>query len=163
MENHRILEAINASIDGVRNEDRPLQSGVSERAVAHRLAVHMEAHFTGWDIDCEYNRRGLRFPKELDGIIECEEQRTSNRVLPDIIVHHRTNGNKAKMDDNLLVIELKNDDEEDVCDRRKLELFTDPDGYYKYKLGLYINVGGHDFTKTWYKDGVQTSEGDILK
>lgn len=163
MENHRVLEAINGAIQQVQSEERPLQVGVSERAVAHRLAVHMEPYFAGWDIDCEYNRRGLGFPKELDGIVQCEEQRTSNRVLPDIIVHHRTNSDEAKADDNLLVIELKNDDEEDVCDRRKLELFTNPDSYYKYQLGLYINVGNHDFLRTWYKNGVKVSEEELLK
>lgn len=158
MKNHRILEAVMSAIECVKSETRRLQAGVSERAVAHRLAVHMEGQFEGWDIDCEYNRRGPRFPKELDGIVECEERRITNRILPDIIVHHRTNEAGPKDDDNLLVVELKNDNGEDVCDRRKLELFTDPEGYYKYQLGLYINVGNHEFTKTWYKDGVQIAE-----
>lgn len=162
MENRRIVEIIDEVIEMVKNEVPALQIGASERSYAHRIAVHMESYFGGWNIDCEYNRRGPRFPKELDGINECEERRTTDRILPDIIVHHRTNEATPKDDDNLLVIELKNNTDEDVCDRKKLELFTDPDGYYKYKLGLYINVGNHDFKKTWYKDGVQVTEKDLL-
>jgi len=163
MENYRIIEIIDEVIGLVKNEVRPLQIGASERSFAHRLAVRMEPYFEDWDIDCEYNRRGSRFPKELDDIKECEERRTTNRVLPDIIVHHRTNEAAPKDDDNLLVIELKNDTDEDICDRRKLELFTDPNGYYKYQLGLYINVGNHEFKKTWYKDGAQIAEKDLIE
>jgi|AntRauTorcE11897_2_1112592.scaffolds.fasta_scaffold01634_2 hypothetical protein len=161
MENYRILEAVISSIECVKSEARPLQAGVSERAVAHRLAVHLESQFEDWDIDCEYNRRGSMSPKELDGIVECEERRTTNRILPDIIVHHRNNEVEPKDGDNLVVIELKNNNSEDVCDRRKLELFTDPKGNYKYQLGLYINVGDNEFTKTWYKDGVQIAEEEL--
>ena len=37
---------------------------------------------------------------------------------------------------------------EDPCDRRKLELLTEPRGHYQYQLGLYINVDGGNFTCT---------------
>ena len=35
-----------------------LHSDVNERTITHRLAVHLERHFDGWDVDCEYNRTG---------------------------------------------------------------------------------------------------------
>jgi hypothetical protein len=72
--------------------------------------------------------------------------------LPDIIVHHREGEGRAH---NLLVIEIKKDVQEDICDRRKLELMTDPGGHYQYHLGLYVNVDGGNFTCTWYRDGRQ--------
>jgi hypothetical protein len=34
---------------------------------------------------------------------------------------------------------------------------TDPDEYYQYQLGLYINVDSGKFTCTWYKDGQQVT------
>jgi len=32
----------------------------SEWAVAHRIAVNLENYFEGWNIDCEYNKVGMR-------------------------------------------------------------------------------------------------------
>lgn len=160
MENHRILEAVMSAIECVKSETRPLQAGVSERAIAHRLAVYMESQFEGWDIDCEYNRQGM-LTKELQDIKGCDAQKKSNIIFPDIIVHHRTNNDEPSPDDNLLVIELKNNNDEDVCDRIKLELLTNPGGYYQYQLGLYINIGNHEFTRTWYKDGAQITEDQL--
>lgn len=161
MENHRILEAISAAIQHVKKEERPLQVGVSERAVAHRLAVYMEPYFEGWNIDCEYNRQRM-IPKELQDIKACDAQKKTDRIFPDIIVHHRTNEDEPSNDDNLLVIEIKNDEEEDTCDRIKLELLTNPNGYYKYQLGLYINVGNREFKETWYKDGMEVTKEELL-
>ena len=157
MKDLEIKEIIDSVISMVQGEERPLQSGSSERAFAHRLAVYLEEPFSGWDVDCEYNRQGM-LTKELEGVAECSERRRTDRIYPDIIVHHRTNDNESTAGENLLVIELKNDNVEDPCDRRKLELFTNPDGHYKYQIGLYINVGDHEFKKTWYKNGEQVSE-----
>ncbi len=75
---------------------------VHERSTAHRLAVHMEAHFRGtWNVDCEYDRDG-QVRKTLEGIAQCDGRKTDN-ILPDIIVHHR--GYEGRLH-NLLVIEL---------------------------------------------------------
>mgnify|MGYP001574549244 CR=1 FL=1 len=157
MDDKRIREIVESAISQVQAEEKPLQSGSSERSFAHRLAVYMEDDFEKWNVDCEYNRQGM-LPKELEGIAGCEIQKKTDRIYPDIIVHHRTNDGEATVGENLLVIELKNDEVEDVCDRRKLELLTHPGGYYKYQLGLHINVGDHKFHKTWYKNGKQVYE-----
>jgi len=157
MDDKKIKEIVERAISMVQSEERPLQSGSSERAFAHRLAVYMENSFDGWNVDCEYNRQGM-LSKELEGIAECNERRRTDRIYPDIIVHHRTNDSEPSIGENILVVELKNDAVEDVCDRRKLELLTNPGGRYKYQLGLYINVGDHQFNKTWYKNGEQVPE-----
>ena len=42
-----------------------LEKEAGERALTHRLAVHFEKQFAGWEIDCEYDRLGdrtLRLP-----------------------------------------------------------------------------------------------------
>jgi hypothetical protein len=31
---------------------------VHERSTAHRLAVHLDHQFPGWNVDCEYDRDG---------------------------------------------------------------------------------------------------------
>ena len=90
--------------------------------------------------------------KSLMGIAQCNSRKATDEILPDIIVHHRRGEGR---DHNLLVVELKKYAEEDACDKRKLELLTDPNGRYQYQLGLYINIDGGRFTCTWYKDSTR--------
>lgn len=151
MTDEEIRTAVAAAIGGVRNEPRPLNfRRAHERSTAHRLAVHMERHLgAGWDIDCEYDRDGQDI-KRLDRIRECDEERESDRILPDIIVHHRES---AGREHNLLVVEVKKNAETDPCDHLKLTLMTAPGSHYQYQLGLYVNVDGGNFACTWYKDG----------
>lgn len=130
--------------------DPPLNFQAHERSTAHRLAAHMEPHFRAeWNVDCEYDRDG-QLRKTLEGIAHCNARKKTDDILPDIIVHHRSGEGRAH---NLLVIELKKNDKADICDQKKLELLTRPGGHYQYQLGLYINIAGGRFTRTWYKDG----------
>ncbi len=123
-----------------------LEKDVNERSVSHKLAEYLQNLFFDWHVDCEFNRKGPD-KKELDGIHECSEQKKTDRVYPDIIIHQRGKTN------NLLVIEIKTKNE-DVCDRKKLELFTKLNGNYKYQLGLYILFKELNPPQLhWYKDG----------
>ena len=149
MEDDEIKENVERAIQVLKTEDPVLAvESVHERSTAHRLAVHMEPLFAGWNIDCEYDRYGTAL-KELEGIAECDDKRKTDRILPDIIVHRR------REDDNLLVVELKKNDPEDLCDFRKLELFTALNGNYRYQLGLYININNGAFNCVWFKDGAE--------
>jgi hypothetical protein len=155
MINKNIVYAINGAITLLQAEKRPLQPGVNERAFAHRLAVHMEGSFPGWDVDCEYNKHGMNI-KALEGIQACDEQKKTDRIYPDIIVHKRTND--SPIEENLLVIEMKRNDACDPCDERKLQLLTDFGREYRYQLGLYINIQDNQFINTWYSNGVVIEE-----
>jgi hypothetical protein len=164
MTEDEIREAVRAAIARLKAE-RPLLDfeRVHERTTAHRIAVHMEPLFEGWNVDCEYDRDG-QVRKMLDRVRECDEQRRTDLVLPDIIVHRRR---KRGRDHNLLVVEIKKYDAENACDRRKLELFTEPDGAYAYQLGLHINIERDRFergrfTGAWYRDGAQLPGTDVL-
>ncbi|MCC6597764.1 MAG: hypothetical protein IT559_03130 [Alphaproteobacteria bacterium] len=143
------------AIAGLKKEIPPLAfTEVHERSTAHRLAVHLEPLFPKWNIDCEYDRDGLKL-KILDGIKECDSDKKTDRILPDIIVHHR---NESGPNHNLLVIEIKKNSAENTCDRKKLELLTGK-GHYQYQLGLYVNINGGAFDCTWYKNGRQLQTG----
>lgn len=122
---------------------------VHERSTSHRLAVHMETYFDGWNVDCEYNR-DCALIKDLSGVRVCDSQRATDRIIPDIIVHHRGRSGKVN---NLLVVEIKKNIPKDLCDAKKLELLTDLSGHYQYQLGLYINIFKGRFRFSWYKDG----------
>ncbi|HEX3625923.1 MAG TPA: hypothetical protein VH280_10915 [Verrucomicrobiae bacterium] len=159
MKNKEIIDYVYKSIELLKGEPRPLQHGANERAFAHRLAVHLEKYFSGWDIDCEYNKHGT-MPKKLEGIKECDYQRATERIYPDIIVHKRKND--SPREENLLVIELKKDNECDPCDKMKLELLTRKLGEYRYQLGLYIDIRGGEFVKTWYSNGSKKEEDFLI-
>lgn len=150
MTNEQVQVIVRAAIERLREETPQLEfRDVHERSTAYRLAVHMEPYFSGtWNVDCEYDQDG-QVRKLLEGIAQCGG-RTTDQIVPDIIVHHRGDGGRRN---NLLVIELKKDAVEDACDRKKLELLTRATGHYGYQLGLYINIDGGKCTCTWYKDG----------
>lgn len=120
---------------------------MNERSIAHKLAEYIQEQFPEWHVDCEYNRKENDI-KILNGIEECNEQRSSDRIFPDIIVHHRG------VESNLLVIEIKTNNQDDPCDRKKLELLTQKNGEYGYDWGLYIRFNGLSMPKlNWYRDG----------
>ncbi|MFN3828229.1 MAG: hypothetical protein ACK4NR_11470 [Micavibrio sp.] len=149
MTDDEIKTSVQHAINALKAETPQLSfSTVHERSTAHRLAVHMESHFPNWNIDCEYDRDEQRL-KLLIGIRECAHDRATDRILPDITVHHRE---RPGADHNLLVIEIKKNSADNACDRKKLELLTSK-GHYEYQLGLYININHGAFDCTWYKNG----------
>src|SRR3979409_334796 len=77
------------------------EKDLGERTLTHRLAVHLEKQFSGWDVDCDYNRLGertLRLPKAT---IVSTDDALGKSVYPDIIVHQR------EIPNNLLAIEVR--------------------------------------------------------
>lgn len=129
-----------------RNDSFLLQNNANERSVSHKLAEYLQKQFSDWNVDCEYNRKGLD-KKILEGIRECSEQKETDRVLPDIIIHRRNTN------DNLLVVEIKikNDDS---CDIEKLKKFTSSEGEFRYKLGLFIKFNlTNEPSRRWFKAG----------
>jgi hypothetical protein len=165
------------------SDDGERYGSVGERAIAHRLATHLERVLqeSGYPnetvkaaTDCEYNRhRGgvkqLHVKEDLKVRVE-QAKRTlrddPNRegwyvfsVFPDIIVHER------RIDDNnMIVIELKraSNSIDDDYDRLKLELFTrqDYEAGYGYRLGasvIAMDEGTPEkrelFVSGWFIDG----------
>ena len=150
MNDEEIMQIITRVIMRIRDEQPPLNfPSVHERSTAHRFAVHMEAEFPTWNIDCEYDR-SEQLQKLLHGIRDCDEERETDRIFPDIIVHHRGNNGPEH---NLLVVELKKRAAYDRCDFEKLQGLTNPALPFCYQLGVYININGGQFDCTWFKNG----------
>jgi hypothetical protein len=131
-----------------KNDSFLLENKANERTVAHKFAEYLQKQFPDWNVDCEYNRMGTDL-KELDGIKECDGHRKTNRVFPDIIVHQRN------QERNLIVIELKKNGLDPLCDIKKLRLFTKTGGRYCYSLGLFIQFDSSQPKLMWFKDGKQ--------
>lgn len=127
-----------------------LKHDLHERTIAHHLANYLHSQFTGWDVDCEYNRDGLERPKKL-GLNEYEPTvagaTKSVTVYPDIIVHHRGQGGSEH---NLLVLELKKSSNPDDGERdaRKLAAFREQ-LEYQNAFALRLNTDGSMDTR-WH-------------
>ena len=95
-----------------------LKVNANERSITHRLAIHLESVFPGYDVDCEYNREGVD-PKILKDFKKKIDSDDSNgvTVFPDIIIHHR--GKR----DNFIVIEAKKLLSTDDSDKEKLVIY----------------------------------------
>jgi hypothetical protein len=125
-----IKERIERCLERLTRDDRELlENDVNERSLTHKLAEYLQAEFTEWNLDCEYNRK-YSTPNRLVGHpftqkgVPPDDVR-ARTVYPDIIVHHRNT------DENLLVIEVKKASNPDGLefDKWKLEGFRDQLGY----------------------------------
>ena len=94
-----------------------------EPNVVSELFFLLRPRFPQHAVSNEYDRREQQI-----------KQLGTSKIIPDLIVHHIGN-----QDDNLLVVEVKlagnYDYEGDV---RKLSGMTDPDGEYRYAVGVHL-------------------------
>ena len=113
-----------------------LEKDLGERTLTHRLAVHLEKQFEGWDVDCDYDRLGertLRLPK---GSIVSTDDHLGKSVYPDIVVHRRA------VPENLLAVEVRkaSNHQPPDHDRHKLRALTDPHLWFAYRIGIYLTL-----------------------
>jgi hypothetical protein len=117
-------------------ETHLLDKDFGERVLTHRLAVHLENQFTGWDVDCDYNRLGERRLKLPKASIVSTDDDSGKSVFPDIVVHHRA------VPENLLAIELRKAVSHQPIehDRHKLRAMTDPHLWHAFRAGLLLTL-----------------------
>src|SRR6202047_1539964 len=118
---------------------------LGERTLTHRLAVHLERQFPGWDVDCDSDRLGARPLRLPHGTIVSTDDHLAKSIYPDIVVHQRAIPN------NLLAIEVRKaaNHQPPEHDQQKLRALTDPHLWFAYRIGVYLVLG---------KVGVTSSE-----
>jgi hypothetical protein len=127
-----------------------LERNLGERTLTHRLAVHLEKQFPGWNVDCDYNRLGertLRLPK---GTIVSTDDEIGKSIFPDIVVHQR------EIPNNLLAIEVRkvSNHQPPEHDQHKLRALTDPHLWFAYRIGVYLVLGKKSVVSDVYVGGV---------
>jgi hypothetical protein len=116
----------------------------NERNITALLACHLKPLFTGWNVDCEFNRDF----KDANDIKKIERR----RVVPDIIVHHRCAADvNACPDpvDHLLVIEVKQspkDDPESATDAKDIQKLAGFCRVHGYQNALFLKFISGDPT-----------------
>ena len=114
-----------------------LEKDLGERALTHRLAVHLEKQFSGWQVDCDYDRLGERTLRLPRGSIVSTDDHLSKSIFPDIVVHQR------EIPNNLLAIEVRKstNHQPPEHDQHKLRALTDPHLWFAYAIGVYLVLG----------------------
>ncbi len=110
------------------------EKDLGERALTHRLAVHVERQFPGWEVDCDYDRLGERTLRLPHGTIVSTDDHFGKSVYPDIVVHQR------EIPNNLLAVEVRkaNNHQPAEHDRHKLAALTDPHVWFAYGIGVLV-------------------------
>jgi hypothetical protein len=130
-------------------ETHLLENDLGERTLTHRLAVHLERQFQGWDVDCDYNRLGERTLLLPRGSIVSTDDHLGKSIFPDIVVHHR------RVPENLLAIEVRKaaNHQPPEHDRHKLRALTDPHRWFAYAIGVYLVLGRKSAASDVYTGG----------
>ncbi|MGA9092188.1 MAG: hypothetical protein WB420_24145 [Bradyrhizobium sp.] len=123
---------------------------LGERTLTHRLAVHLERQFPGWDVDCDYDRLGARTLRLPHGTIVSTDDHLSKSIYPDIVVHQR------EIPNNLLAIEVRkaSNHQPPEHDQQKLRALTDPNLWFAYWIGVYLVLGKRSAVSEVYVGGV---------
>jgi len=113
------------------------EKDLGERTLTHRLAVQIEKHFPGWDVDCDYDRLGERTLRLPHGSIISTDDHLAKSVYPDIVVHQR------EIPNNLLAIEVRKASNHQPIehDQHKLQALTDPHLWFAYRIGVMLTLG----------------------
>jgi hypothetical protein len=126
------------------------EKDLGERTLTHRLAVHLEKQFSGWVVDCDYNRLGERTLRLPHGTIVSTDDHLGKSVYPDIVVHQR------EIPNNLLAIEVRKaaNHQPPEHDRHKLQALTDPHLWFAYWIVVYLVLGKNSVVSDVYVGGV---------
>ncbi len=128
-----------------------LEKDLGERTLTHRLAVHFEKQFPGWEVDCDYDRLGDRTLRLPHGTIVSTDDHLGKSIYPDIVVHQRAIPN------NLLAIEVRKSANHQPLehDQHKLRALTDPHLWFAYWIGVLLTLGKKQVTMSEvYTSGV---------
>lgn len=112
-----------------------LKADANERSITHKLAEYLQAEFSDWNVDCEYNRDGMDIKRLMSFkkyITSDDTEATS--VFPDIIIHNRGTN------DNLVVIEAKKSTNTVDNDNDKLHAYKH-ELNYKFAIKIKLPVG----------------------
>ena len=129
-------KVVDALAESYARETDLLEKDPGERTLTHRLAVHLEKQFKGWEVDCDYNRLGERTLRLPRATMVSTDDEFGKSVYPDIVVHQR------EIPNNLLAIEVRKANNRQLLDHdeHKLRALTDPHLWFAYRIGILLTL-----------------------
>ena len=118
------------------------EKDIGERAITHRFAVYLERQFSGWAVDCNYDRLGERTLHLPRGTIISTDDHLGKSIYPDVVVHQR------EIPNNLLAVEIRKTSNHTPVehDQQKLKAMTDPHVWFAYWIGVLLVLDKHHVT-----------------
>ena len=118
------------------------EKDVGERAITHRFAVYLEQQFSGWSVDCNYDRLGERTLHLPHGTIISTDDHLGKSIYPDVVVHQR------EIPNNLLAVEIRKATNHTLIehDQHKLRAMTDPHVWFAYWIGVLLVLAKRNVT-----------------
>jgi hypothetical protein len=132
---HTELDKVTAALrDFFARETFLFDHDIGERAITHRFAVYLEQQFSGWAIDCNYDRLGERTLHLPRGTIISTDDHLGKSIYPDVVVHQR------EIPNNLLAVEVRKASNHTPLehDQHKLKAMTDPHVWFAYEIGVLL-------------------------
>jgi hypothetical protein len=151
MEFKEVKQRLDVALAKAADMDRYLlEHDLSERCIASRVTLYLQALFPDHFVDVEYNRVGLS-PKRLALPAKCANYRNKDGeslAVPDVIVHHR-----GPHGPNLLVLEFKKPSNPQGfdCDRLRIHAFREQ---LEYDYGALVECE----TRPGHKPGIRVVE-----
>ena len=135
-------KVIAALRDFYAHETFLFEKDVGERAITHRFAVHLEKQFSGWSVDCNYDRLGERTLHLPHGSIISTDDHLGKSIYPDVAVHQR------EIPNNLLTVEIRKASNQTPLehDQHKLRALTDVHVWFPYWIGVLLVLDRHHVT-----------------
>ena len=117
--------------------DLLFEKDLGERTLTHRLAVHLEKQFSGWEVDCDYNRLGERTLRLPHGSIVSTDDELGKSIYPDIVVHQREIPEQPARDRG------PEGDQSSAAGTRPAQAagLTDPHLWFAYRIGVFVTLG----------------------
>lgn len=171
----QIINLLKQSIELLyENDNYLIEHSVHEQDLSHRIAYYFENLLNNYEwykktslnIDVEYNKNFDDSKRVYCKCIGCRGNECyittsqynignyESTCKPDIILHERGSNNN-----NILVIEIKKNNNECAEDFAKLSAFTCLCSDYKYKCGVYINIA--ELLFRYFKNGQEVTENDL--
>ena len=104
----------------------------------------VERQFSGFEVDCNYDRLGARTLRLPHGTIVSTDDHLGKSIYPDIVVHQR------EIPNNLLAIEVRKaaNHQPPEHDQHKLCALTDPNLWFAYWIGIYLTLAKKNVTSS---------------
>lgn len=177
-----ILDILKDAVENLYHNDRYLlENRIHEQDMSHRIAYYFEKELQEcpwfdskkYSVDVEYNRN-LDEPKHA--YTKCQKCNQKNCFItqnknnvnlstysrPDIILHVRGENNETTKEyNNIIVIEIKKEQGNDIKDTAKMTAFTCSKGDYKYHIGVYLDLELDRYIITRFADGKITGDAYI--